>query len=128
MLVAERLADHADLAAAADCGVASGLAGYATSPVNKRLINTEAKAFLVVFALAAMVVGAYTVLGTLLLRGNEQIGPAGMWVLLAISGTALLSAATALAVIAGGRVGGWWLLGSALASVAWFPAGLLLGE
>lgn len=96
--------------------------------VNKRLINTEAKAFLLVFAIAAMLVGAYTVFGSLLLRGNGQVGPAGMWLLLAVSGFALVSAAAALATISGGRVGGWWLLASTLAAIAWFPAGNLVAE
>lgn len=95
--------------------------------MNKRIVNVEAKAFLVVFAAAASLFGAYGVFGTLLLRGDGIVASTwGFSLLLAISLTALGSGLIAVLVILNGYVGGWWLLASALATVAWFGTGHLV--
>ncbi|RKQ88360.1 hypothetical protein C8N24_6402 [Solirubrobacter pauli] len=95
--------------------------------MNKRIVNVEAKAFLVVFAVAASLFGAYGVFGTLLMRGDGIVSSTtGFLLLLTISLAALGSALIALAVILKNHVGAWWLLTSALATVAWFGTGHLL--
>ncbi|MDA0172708.1 hypothetical protein OJ998_26635 [Solirubrobacter taibaiensis] len=97
--------------------------------MNKPIINVEAKAFLVVFACAASLFGAYGVFGSLLMRGDGMVaGGWGFALLIAISMASLGTGLIALLVIANGRVGGWWLLTSALTTVAWFGAGHLVIE
>ncbi|RKQ88232.1 hypothetical protein C8N24_6274 [Solirubrobacter pauli] len=97
--------------------------------MNKRIVNIEAKAFLVVFATAASLLGAYCVFGALLLRGDGIVSStSGFLLLLTISTAALGSGLSALVVILNGYVGAWWLLTSALATVAWFGAGHLVAD
>jgi hypothetical protein len=95
--------------------------------MNKPIVNVEAKAFLVVFAVATSLLGAYGVFGTLLLRGDGVVlSTWGFALLLAIATAALGAGLIALLVVLNDRVGGWWLVASALATVAWFATGHLV--
>ena len=97
--------------------------------MNKPIVNVEARAFLVVFAVAASLFGAYGVFGTLLLRGDGIVSGAwGFALLLAISMAALGAGLIALLVVLNDRVGGWWLVASALATVGWFATGHLVAD
>lgn len=95
--------------------------------MNKLLVNGEAKAFLLVFAVAGILLGAYTILGTMLLLGDGIVeGVFGAVVLHLISFAATGAGLRASTVIFNGRVGGWWLFTSWAAGVAWFPVGHLV--
>ncbi len=89
--------------------------------MNKRIINGEAKAFLIVFAFVGLLLGVYTSLGRGLLESDgAELSSFGGWLLLVLSGAAMIAGLGAVLTILNGRVGGWWIVGSWMSSVAWF--------
>jgi hypothetical protein len=95
--------------------------------VNKRIINGEARAFLVVFACAGLLLGLYTLLGRGILESDGgDLSSFSGWLLLPVSVAAIVTAVGALVAISGGRVGGWWIVSSWCSSVAWFGLAYLV--